>query len=372
MKHVLRRGAGLLMASLLAAAVAEVAVRLVVPLSPRLSPIMHMQDPAQVKIEPHGEQGYRPRPNATFSYRNGAVAHQNALGWRGPLVDVPKPRDVRRVIILGGSSAHGWGVNDDETIDAYLREILENQLPAQRIEVISLAFDGYDSYQDYERLQTDGLRLAPDVVVVHSGINDVRNARFGDLQDRDPRTMLWLGELTRLRNEQVRGGPTLVSRAKHYSYLLRLVAHVRQELRRRKNPADLMHPADGVQFVPNLEAVDYFERNVKRMLALRSQVPFATVLSVPPSSLRSRYAPEDRSAQSYWINDAATTQALRDSLASRMQRIAARADTPAQRVFFLAAEVPAADFLDDCHLAPAGNRAVAAALAAVLIPLLAS
>jgi lysophospholipase L1-like esterase len=370
--RVVRTGFSLACIALACLALAEVLVRAWAMFNPRFAGIMQMQDPALVKIEPHGQLGYRPRPNAVFPYRNGTAARQNALAFRGPVVARVKAPGTRRVVILGGSSAHGWGVDNDDTIDARLRLLLAERLPGVRVEVINLAFDGYDSYQDYERLRSDGIPLQPDIVVVHSGINDVRNARFQHLIDRDPRTMLWSGELARLREEAVRGGPTLVARAKGHLYVLRLVAHVRQDLRRRRDPTDLMHPGDSAVFTPNLQAADYFERNLERVLGLRDTVSFTTILSVPPSSLHARYAPGDRSVQSYWVNDAATTQMLRDTLATRMARVAAARDRPKRRVLFVVPAVPAEGFQDDCHLTPEGNQAVAAALADSIVPLLGS
>ncbi len=348
--------------------VGEIAVRTATAFSPRLASIMHMQDPRVVKIEPHGEEGYRPRPNVEFRYRNGAVAHENARGFRGPVVATEKPAGTTRIVLLGGSTAHGWGVNDDQTIAAYLGEALAQHDSARHYEVISLAFDGYDSWQDYERLRSDGLPLQPDIVVMHSGINDVRNARFQNLVDRDPRTMLWAGELARLREEAARGGPAPMARAKQMSYLLRLAAHVRQEARRQADPSDLMHPGDRVTLTPNLQAADYFERNARRVVDLATQRGIAVFLSTPPSALSLKYAPDARSVQSYWINDAATTQALRDSLDQRFGRIAAAA-APTPVVRHLRYELPASGYQDDCHLTPEGNRAVAEAMASAIMAL---
>lgn len=369
-RRFLAAGLVLFAAFLLGLMAAEVAVRAATAFSPRLATIMHMQDPMSVKIEPHGEDGYRPRPGVEFRYRNGAVAHENALGYRGPSVTPEKPAGTRRIIVLGGSTAHGWGVNDDQTIAAFLGKALTRRDSSRRYEVVSLAFDGYDSWQDYERFRTDGLPLRPDVVVMHSGINDVRNARFPALRDRDPRTMLWSGELARLRQEARQGGPSPWSRAKHLSYTLRLAAHLRQEARRRSDPSDLMHPGDRVTTIqPNFQAVDYFERNARRVVALAAEHGIAVLLSTPPSALRIKYAPDARSAQSYWINDAQTTQALRDSLDHRFARIASEAPASGPGVAHVHFELSPADYLDDCHLTPEGNRAVAEAMADAILAL---
>lgn len=349
---------------------AEVVLRVGAAVSTPVADIMRAQDPAAIKIEPHGEAGYRQRPGMTFRYRNGTAAHSNGLGYRGPEVAREKPTGTIRVILLGGSSAHGWAVNDDQSIDAYMRAAFAARWPGHTVEVVNLAFDGYDSWQDFERLRTDGVPLSPDVVIMHSGINDVRNARFPDLRDRDPRTMLWLGELERQRRERV-SGPSLASRAKHWSYVVRTAAHVRQQIRRQRDPTDLMHPGDVLQLTPNLQAVDYFERNVSHVVDLARQHGFALILSTPPSSLNSRYAPDARSRQSYWVNDARTTQALRDSLDQRFRRVADSAQRVGLRVRHVSLSLAPDLFLDDCHLAPEGNRAVADGLVNTALALLA-
>src|SRR5690242_3314109 len=81
-------------------------------------------DPFKVKVEPDGLYGYRPRPFSVFPYGVNDTdtatalkqAHENAAGYRGPLVAVPKPAGTVRVILLGESTTHGFGVSDSETI----------------------------------------------------------------------------------------------------------------------------------------------------------------------------------------------------------------------------------------------------------------
>jgi len=60
------------------------------------------------------------------------------MGFRGPKVEIPKPPGVFRVVLLGGSTSHGFAVRDDETIDAHLRRSLERAAPGRRVEVVSL------------------------------------------------------------------------------------------------------------------------------------------------------------------------------------------------------------------------------------------
>src|SRR5688572_18911071 len=99
-------------------AITEGAVRLFARLDKSTGARLRAFDPYAVQIEPHGVFGYRQRANAVFHYpTTGMVAAANALGYRGPEVSVgPKP-EVFRIVLLGGSTTHGWGVKDNETID---------------------------------------------------------------------------------------------------------------------------------------------------------------------------------------------------------------------------------------------------------------
>jgi lysophospholipase L1-like esterase len=276
------------------------------------------------------------------------------MGYRGPVVRTPKPSGTFRIVLLGESTTHGWGVMDDKTIDAYLRSVLRERYPDRGVDVVNLAFDGYDSRQLLERLRSDGMRLEPNLIIVNAGINDVRNTRFKDLADPDPRTTLWEGVLQRLRKEQARGGPTVWTRIKHYSYLARLPTIARQYVTASAS-SDKPHE----QVTPNLEAADIFERNLRRIAALASQANIPVIFSTPPSSLSFSYKPDATAAISYWVVDAATTQHLRDELARRMQRVVADERNERHQVTYIPHRLSTDMFLDDAHLTSSGNRQMA-------------
>jgi lysophospholipase L1-like esterase len=349
---------------LLAGALCEAALRLYAALRPEAGRALARFDPLAVLIEPHGQLGYRQRAGSVFRYSNGAVATSNGLGYRGPAVTVPKPCGTFRIVLLGGSTTHGWGVGDDETIDAHMRQLLSSRHPHRRFDVVNLGFDGYDAHQLVERLRTDGLPLAPDLIIANTGINDVRNARFAGLSDPDPRTLIWEEVLQRLRDAAARGGPGTWARIKHHSYLARFPEIVRQY--RSVRPG---HPAQG-RPEPNLQAADVFERNLERIAALAAQASVPVVFSTPPSSLRLRYEPGATSEHSYWIGDAATTQRVRDELARRMQRVVARQADRGRQATYVAPRLTAESFIDDAHLTPSGNRWMALDLVTAAAPYL--
>jgi lysophospholipase L1-like esterase len=368
------------------AALAEGAVRLLAAVNHQFGDGLRGFDPMAVEIEPHGEFGYRQRPNSVLHYFNGTTASANALGYRGPLVPITPAPGTVRILLFGGSTTHGYAVSDDQTIDAYMRAILRERYPTQHFDVVNLALDGYDTHQHLERLRSDGLRMHPTIVIMNDGINDVRNAWFPHLTDPDPRTLLWGDVLNRLRAEHARGRPTVWTLIKHYSYLARMPGYIRDQLRRRAElrahrvttspgsaplsapvaSADSVHGKDGP---PYPDAAELFEKNVRRIVSLSLANGAAVLLSTPPSSLRS-YAPTATSAQTYWVWNAKITQDYRDSLAARLKRVEADEQREHHPVRYVAPSVPLPFFLDDCHLKPDGNRVVAETFVDAIAPFL--
>jgi lysophospholipase L1-like esterase len=211
-----------------------------------------------------------------------------------------------------------------------------------------------------ERLRSDAMRLAPDVIIINAGINDVRNMRFQNLRDPDPRTLIWESVLQRLRQEQARGGPTAWTQIKHYSYFARLPVIARQYW----NDS----PTEQERVTPNLQAVDIFERNLQRMAVLASQANIPVMFSTPPSSLLTRYAPGATSPISYWVVNAATTQRMRDELAQRMHHVVATHLSRGHRVTYVPHRLSRDMFLDDAHLTSSGNRQMAVDFVEAMVP----
>jgi len=348
-------------ALLAGAIVCEVGLRVAAAASPAVA--SQFEDPFAILIEPYGEFGYRQKPGSVFEYPNGTSALANEAGYRGPLVEAPKRPGTARVILLGGSVTHGWGVDDSQTIDAYMREILAAKDTSRRYEVVNLAFDAHDSWQMYERLLTDGLPLDPDVVILNAGINDVRNGRFPNLQDRDPRTLIWEGALSDWRRALREGRVPLGTRIKHYSFLARTPAFLRSLVLRR--PTGMEQPDRSYP-----DALDYFERNVRRVSDIVFPAGSALLLSTPPSAIPINYAPQDTSFRDYWIRDAVTTQEYRDSLAGRLQVVQEELASQGLPVRYVHAAIPGDQFLDDAHLTAEGNRALAEVYAVEVMTLL--
>jgi lysophospholipase L1-like esterase len=100
-----------------------------------------------------------------------AVAGLNIHGYRGPLVGRKQPGE-QRVVVLGGSTALGYGVPPAESFPALLEQRLNARPGAGRVRLINLAYntEGAHAYlynlRYYERLQYD-------VALLYTGFNDL-------------------------------------------------------------------------------------------------------------------------------------------------------------------------------------------------------
>lgn len=346
--------------------VAELALRATAAFGLALGTDLRHKDPALVQIEPLGAVGFRQRPGSRFTYTNGTFASVNALGFRGPGVTLPKPPGVFRIVLLGGSTTHGWSVADSQTIDTYLRDELARRHPELRGEVVNLAFDGYDSYQILVRWQEDAVRFEPDLVIVNAGATDVGHARFAHLTDADPRVLLWQAEVKRLKDEAARGHRSAKDTIKHWLYLARVPQYLRELAWRRMQAAP---PSGPPPLYPDV--ADYFERHIERVAAEALARHAGVLLSTDPSALRYRQAPGSELGRAYFLVDAPTTQAYRDTLARRMAGLAGRLGAGGAPIRYLGIDsLPPADFMDDAHLTPAGNRELARRFLDAIEPLL--
>lgn len=99
------------------------------------------------------------KPNAEDSQ-----ASINELGFRGPLPDRPKPNDRLRVISLGDSSFYGFGVNDSETFDVHLVDLLRDE--GLNIDSVNAGVAGYSIAQHRVAMDETIWDLEPNLLVL--------------------------------------------------------------------------------------------------------------------------------------------------------------------------------------------------------------
>jgi lysophospholipase L1-like esterase len=154
--------------------------------------------PADFAFTPHPYLSYYPTPN----YRKGQTFH-NSLGYRADEFPIKKPDGVYRIVVLGGSSTYDVSIENNANIfTAQLEQQLKEKYGYQNVQVINAGVPGYNSWELLVNLEFRVLDLAPDLVIIYEGVNDVHARmvepsvyRGDDLGRRQawqaPRVALW-------------------------------------------------------------------------------------------------------------------------------------------------------------------------------------
>jgi len=92
----------------------------------------------------------------------------NSLGYRGREVLLPKPRGIRRIAFIGDSNTFGYGVQEGERFSDLLA-----QKSKAGTEILNLGVFGYGTDQEAIYLEANGIRFAPDIVVLAVSAGDL-------------------------------------------------------------------------------------------------------------------------------------------------------------------------------------------------------
>jgi lysophospholipase L1-like esterase len=121
-----------------------------------------------------------PNPQLQFRLRPGAIARAevdyliNERGLRGPDRGFAKAPGTRRIVVSGDSIAFGYWVAVDDAYPAQIEALLRRGAdPPSPVEVVNLGVPGYNLGQEFEFLQTEGLRYDPDLVILSVCLNDL-------------------------------------------------------------------------------------------------------------------------------------------------------------------------------------------------------
>ena len=95
---------------------------------------------------------------------NDSTATINKLGFRGGVVEIPKPEGRLRIMSLGDSSFYGFGVNDDETFT----EKLKGRFGEAGIDVdaVNAGVAGYSIVQHQVVMEEVGWAMDPDLLIL--------------------------------------------------------------------------------------------------------------------------------------------------------------------------------------------------------------
>jgi len=146
--------------------------------------VCHFADyPVQSKVLSYGQCGMKSlySPHHYLDYfgtpnyvsPDGLNIH-NSLGLRGPEIIVPKPADIYRIILIGGSSTYDTSIRDWRNDWArQLEKELRKKYERDNIEVINAGLGGYTSWESLINLEFRLVDLEPDLLIVYEGLNDI-------------------------------------------------------------------------------------------------------------------------------------------------------------------------------------------------------
>jgi lysophospholipase L1-like esterase len=153
-------------ATMVAALLGELVARMVLPPPPdrwRDPQLLYVADP---------QLGFFHLPDQT-AWQEDGLARINHLGFRGPELTLPKPKDRFHLVVLGDSITFGAGVNDDETFCAQLEQMLRQKFSDREFVVINCGVSGYDTRQEAILFHRFAPSLQPDLVLVAFYFNDL-------------------------------------------------------------------------------------------------------------------------------------------------------------------------------------------------------
>jgi lysophospholipase L1-like esterase len=300
------------------------------------------------------------RPNAVLEAA-GHVVHFNARGQRVTNVrdvPVPKPAGTYRVLCEGGSTTFDLLAADDAgTWPARLGTLLR-----PGADVVNGGFSGWTSLESLVSLETRDLDLAPDLVVVFSGVNDLQPAGHVPFApDYSEGHAEILPRITGVAAVPIR----LVSR-------LVFVEWLRGRLKPRAEPATAEGYAPSYAWnggpkrddIP-AEAVAVYERNLRSTIAVAASGGARTLLVAQTARLRTGREASDRAWLEGWT-PGLTAKGYLAGLA-RYNAVARRLGDEGIALFldpFAGGAFEDAHFQDPVHFSPAGSELFAKTLAA--------
>lgn len=294
---------------------------------------------------------YEPRPHTVYQHRRKGASF-NSLGFSDREWPLERQPGVTRVLCMGGSTTEGGNLDGRRGSYPFLLEQVLEERSGKEYEVMNAGMSGWTSA---EMLASWFLCLqdyAPDVLVLHEGVNDLEPRFRADFRPdyshwRRPypdtrvhglqRLLAYTSELylyTRLRSAKVPDIVGLTSTP---------LVHYEPAMEAGRLPPETARP-----FVRNLESIAH---------DARSRGVRVVLMTMP-------HGPEqERMVEPFWSYGIRENNALVRELAQREElELVDAAAHFAERSGELAPE-----FLDLVHVSPAANRVKAGLVADVLL-----
>jgi hypothetical protein len=158
-------------------AIGEAAVRVVSAWKPVYDLEMFKYAVQLKQPDPLGELSHVHRPNHSARLMGVDIA-LNSLGQRGPEPDLASRPGRKKVLVVGGSIAMGWGVPFDQVFTSLAERELNQKSKRYTYSFFNLGVGNFSLLSRYGLFKRQYPLIKPDLVVLHYYV--------GDIEDRPP------------------------------------------------------------------------------------------------------------------------------------------------------------------------------------------
>ncbi|MCV6636414.1 hypothetical protein [Candidatus Albibeggiatoa sp. nov. NOAA] len=173
--------------------------------------------------------GYRLKPNiSSYAHNTGYTNHINQYGHRDQAVQIPKPDNVFRILLLGDSFTIGAKMREDQAYGHLLENLLDQQIEGKKIEIVNSGLGGWQPFQYAQYYEHYGQQFEPDMVLVglfvgndtyaqETDVSHTPTAVMGQIVSREKATQtgikwkIWLYEHSNLVRLVLNKGATSVN-----------------------------------------------------------------------------------------------------------------------------------------------------------------
>ncbi|MBF0621287.1 MAG: hypothetical protein HQL54_05105 [Magnetococcales bacterium] len=199
-----------------------------------------------------------PRPNAIMSDRKNPdkTIQINRYGQRGQDYPLEKPKGVKRLVAIGGSTTFCTGVDNAQTWP-YL---LEKALKDDHFQVINMGAPGYATSEHVIQTAFHLYDVQPDYVLYYVGWNDLRNAHIRNLKSD------YSGFHGRSQYSNLRLPPILTNR--NLASLVFLTKFLQKRAILSTSLSDTRYKSGELSHEPDIRAMDIYESNLNSLIVL--------------------------------------------------------------------------------------------------------
>jgi len=109
----------------------------------------------------------------------------NGLSFRQKPFEIPKPKKVFRILVLGDSFSWGVGIREENRYSNLLEKLMNSRYKFKKFEVINLSILGFSTVEEKELLIRVKDIVEPDLIIVGFCINDPKRGPQSSSPERD-------------------------------------------------------------------------------------------------------------------------------------------------------------------------------------------